>query len=461
MPVSDRILKSVAALPFSAGERLEIIEILVFRAAEMQMRVCDFCLILEDKMLNALKVPNSLVADIDLVSILLELCRFRAPINFVVPAYVGPPPLFLRALLWRVLCVFVVIATWNSMFAPFFILYWFSVSITRSRFGGFVWENLRVARTLIEMLILHRYSFPTITFFARADLMSEPQYEQFEKDVIQSLGVIAPDVGFSRELMLLDANSPARTPPATVLRALEMLNDRFRLGYHLCTTRQPNYLLDMSKQCDSRSLVSFLGPIIEQDPTILSALPPRSLCDALVAQVRSNRQRFLAAVWGYRQRGSALSPLAEHLLRTLSGYVYGFEERVATDVVVYLLQCWSTSSSDERYMYMVSLSVIILFEAELPSVDPNLFPPGELAPMDSEQSTWWLCTGLSSIPLFPQLASKLSSSLHAVLKSEVTVHLFWSILCALSLCDASKSMPEVLVLLFLLVDLLIRCDSIY
>ena len=390
---------------------------------------------------------------------MLDLCRFRSPINFVVPAYVGPPPLFDRALLWRALCVVVVIASWNSKFARMLAVMFRCLS-NHSRFGGFVWKNLRMARTLIEMLILHRYSFPTIIFNDRADLMSEPQYEQFEQDVIQSLEFVAPDVGVSPQLMLLDANSPARTPPPSVLRALEMLNGRFRLGYHLCTSRQPNYLLDMSKQCDSRSLVSFLGPIIEQDPSILGALPPRSLCDALIAQVRGHRQRFLTAVWRYRQRGASLSPLAEHLLRTLSGYVYGFEAGLAAEVVVYLLQCWSSGSSEERYVYMVTLAVIIIFEAELPS-DHTSFLPGEFVPMDSEQSAWWLCKGLSSTPSFPRLASELSSSLHSVLKSEVTVHYFWSILCALSLCDTSKSMPEVSAVVRICGFCLIVCDSIY
>ena len=67
------------------------------------------------------------------------------------------------------------------------------------------------------------------------------------------------------QLITLDPTGPCRRPPPAVLEQLSQLNGQLRLGQLLCTSREPDFLLDILHRQGPNQSMPWLSDLVENN----------------------------------------------------------------------------------------------------------------------------------------------------------------------------------------------------
>ncbi|RHY35449.1 hypothetical protein DYB32_000102 [Aphanomyces invadans] len=165
--------------------------------------------------------------------------------------------------------------------------------------GASVWDGVPTMRALMQMVITGRYTFPPVEpediklFDTQPPSMTLLQANQIFTDREHAL-FEAHKLPIDHSLMLVQPlHSTARAPPLEVLRKVENLDKRLRLGVRLRKSRTKDFLMDMvdvtvsdkaphSSWSESPERIWWIVEIVCDENDTLSYLPRRCLCELLL-----------------------------------------------------------------------------------------------------------------------------------------------------------------------------------
>ncbi|EGC28783.1 hypothetical protein DICPUDRAFT_100030 [Dictyostelium purpureum] len=166
---------------------------------------------------------------------------------------------------------------WQSM-----VLSCLLVCLSPFVIGTYLWPNCPTIRTLIEMVITRSWKFPP---YIPKGIQNSNIFEINEMNQrIEEKKILSkyPQLN-GIEFILLDIKGPIRQPPDEIIEKLQKLENENHLGFVLCTSRQPDFLLEIMSNQDSKQSMVWLNPIIHNDPKTLDILPPICISEILLS----------------------------------------------------------------------------------------------------------------------------------------------------------------------------------
>ncbi|GAM18887.1 hypothetical protein SAMD00019534_020620 [Acytostelium subglobosum LB1] len=150
-----------------------------------------------------------------------------------------------------------------------------------SSVGANAWLHCPTVRVLLEMIVTRTWKFPP--YVSKTTPANQYQINELnQKNRENELAARFPQLQ-QVEFSLFDPRGPSRQPPDDVIERVQRLDTDFHLGISLCACRQPDYLLEIMGNQDSRQVMSWLTPIIHNDPRTLDILPPVCLAEVLLS----------------------------------------------------------------------------------------------------------------------------------------------------------------------------------
>ncbi|KAG0612970.1 hypothetical protein M758_6G066600 [Ceratodon purpureus] len=262
--VARLILMGISNFPMEPAESLDIIEVLVCRAAKLE------------KLMEGSIVASSS----QLPAAIFKLASFnlrgvtRQPVQQLV----------VKDMYWQACLVVLIVAVFNP-----------------STIGHFVWESLPSLRSLMEVLIAGDRAFlsrssegsqlefeKTEADAEQVDMKAEDVLSKFlaEKRRTESSMVDGDDLEGSEtewkgKLMILNHSGPVRRPPRTVYDKLHQLNDTYQLGYLLRKCRSPDFFSEVTALQTLQQAWSWLQSIVSREPEVVSHFPTAWQCELL------------------------------------------------------------------------------------------------------------------------------------------------------------------------------------
>lgn len=223
------------------------------------------------------------VDNLDIIDLLFNLCLYQHPQNISLPEGFQCPQLAVQESYWRVWTILLLITAHNPQ-----------------QFGKIAWQHYDTLQMLIEMCITNSFTFPppTLATGERTDeiLAKERQTAATEvRHIIEYETVLAAastgqTITESNSLLLaqlisLQPTGPPRRPSVTVLQQLRQLNSSLHVGQLLCTSRQPDFLLDILNRQENNQNMPWLSDLVTQSVGSLHRLPVQCLCEFLLSKM--------------------------------------------------------------------------------------------------------------------------------------------------------------------------------
>ncbi|KAG9413134.1 Integrator complex subunit 1 [Aphanomyces cochlioides] len=312
-------------------------------------------------------------------------------------------------------------------------LYWLSccvllilVSFNPSTLGASVWESIPTMRSLMQMAITGRYTFPPVgpedaklfeVYPSSISLVESNQIlAERERTFLQ-----AHQLPVDYSLMVAQPpQSTARTPPLEILRKVEGLDKGLRLGLRLRKSRVKDFLMDMvdvavsdnvpqSRWSEGQENIWWIVEIVCEEYETLSYLPRRCLCELLL----------LACVDGEGEKSKYLHAMLLQQVPRLLQRLKECMEQNDIDVITFFLDRLISPNIPTRRLSSYLLE--LLTSETIPTTLVNPIPAMKFD---------WL-PALVRLPCFPKLHLRIIASLENILKHETSVSTLKQCLSAL------------------------------
>lgn len=263
--VARLILMGISNFPMEPAESLDIIEVLVCRAAKLE-RFMEGSLVASSSQLPA--------AIFKLASFNLRGVT-RQPL----------PQLVVKDMYWKACLVVLIVAVFNL-----------------TTIGNFVWESIPSLRSLMEVLIAGDKAFRSNSCSEASQLefeKTEADAEQLdmkaeeavkknlaEKKSSESSMVDGDDLESSEtewkgKLMILNHSGPIRRPTQVVYDKLNKLDEMFQLGHLLRKCRNPDFFSKVTALQTMQQAWPWLQSIVSREPEVIFYLPTAWQCELL------------------------------------------------------------------------------------------------------------------------------------------------------------------------------------
>ena len=399
IPVSEESITTVAYIfdrlteitkSFCNSDALEILESMVFRAA-----------LLAPKNEKALCVNN-----VETINEILKLSTYPTPLNCEPPK----STLCVSAWFWQASLINLLIATFNT-----------------KTIGKQIWQNLPSIRALMEMTITREWNeFPPphcrdpkqveqILENAKDSQQRERQVIiEFEKRVAESMGKGFEETSsvLLSQLMFFDPSGLPRKPATNTVTRIRTYETSLKLGKALCASREPDFVLElMSAESGSNWLI----PIITKEPEFLEVIPPRCMCQLLLAMVAKLSSKPEIALLTQEQ----IYKLLERFLSFFS------ERRYAVDVLDFFLQRLFDEKNSKRQDANNALSYLVSFVSKRQANKTVKVPLSEslTKQLESSQQVNWLLQvfklPVNASILTTMLTERLATALQKITSPEV------------------------------------------
>ncbi|XP_037090783.1 integrator complex subunit 1-like, partial [Pollicipes pollicipes] len=354
--------------PMPAANALEVAENLVRRSAQCHLQSEGAATLQLDKL--------------ELVDVLFNLTVYQQPEHMSLPEGYVPPQLAIQERYWRVWVILLIICAHNP-----------------TNFGKMAWEHYDTLKMLMEMCITNSFRFPPPTM-AAGDRADEARTKELQIAAIEGRQILeyeshlaAASTGQTiteanslllTQLISLDPGGPCRRPPAAVLEQLTQLNGTLRLGQLLCTSREPDFLLDILHRQGPNQSMPWLSDLVENNEGAFSVLPVQCLCEFLLTQ----------SVGTVEEGGAARPPTqAKHqqLLSHLQRLVRhpGHDQRAYVELVEYFLRRLSSQQRQARLQAAKGFELVLL--------------PPDVTSSEGQEPYAWLLRHLPAVPNFSHL----------------------------------------------------------
>eukprot|EP00658_Telonema_sp_P-2_P083897 TRINITY_DN9194_c0_g1_i4.p1 TRINITY_DN9194_c0_g1~~TRINITY_DN9194_c0_g1_i4.p1 ORF type:complete len:564 (-),score=131.65 TRINITY_DN9194_c0_g1_i4:98-1789(-) len=276
---------------------------------------------------NQVRLNSAQLADT-----MLRLCKYPAPaLHQVLSKEHCNKELATTELYWRVCLVLVTLACSNVHLL-----------------GAHLWKHSPTIRALLECVLTHSWRWPALESFSRAgadgDVVTEDamivgaaRLAQSQKDYLVTLegeltkgsgtSVTSQNSRWADTYLLLDEKpgAAARRPPQRVIVALQSLNNQLQLGRRLRQSRDPDLLIETMQAQPANMVMSWLSPILTQEPDTVMLLPIDCLCGLLS---------------GLDMANTGNSPILDKVLQQVRQH--------AVDSLIPVLKCFSTQLHSKR-----------------------------------------------------------------------------------------------------------------
>ncbi|OQV15849.1 Integrator complex subunit 1 [Hypsibius exemplaris] len=246
---------------------VEMIELLLVRA--LSLRAEEY---------NVLKLTD---LKLDFMDTILDLGVYRPLTTPAFPPKYRPPILVRKDIYWQCWKLVLLLAAAEP-----------------SVFGVFAWEYMPMAKALIQMLIINRFTFPPETALsAEKDVRFYGDWEQ--KLVEEERKAIVDyenreDGGNAKKIVVTEANSRKlkdymrfdpkghfRYPPESFLKVMESLGRTLDLGKIFSGCRNPDFLLDILNEKGTAASLPWLLEITTSSKSMFDVLPVECVCEML------------------------------------------------------------------------------------------------------------------------------------------------------------------------------------
>ncbi|XP_043246405.1 integrator complex subunit 1-like isoform X1 [Amphibalanus amphitrite] len=414
--------------PMPAANALEVAENLVKRSALCHLHT------------ESGTTTGGLQLDkLEMVDLLFNLTVYHQPEHMALPEGYMPPQLAIQERYWRVWTILLVVSAHNP-----------------TNFGKVAWEHYPTLKMLMEMCITNSFRFPPPTMVSpdRADdpLASELQLAAMEgRQILEYESHLAAastgqTITESNSLLLtqlitLDPTGPCRRPPAAVLEQLSQLNAQLRLGQLLCTSREPEFLLDILQRQGPNQSMPWLSDLVENNEGAFSVLPVQCLCEFLLTQT-------VGAVDDLGV-GRPPAPARHHqLLSHLQRLVRhpGHDQRANFELVEYFLRRLSSQQRQARLQAAKGFELVL--------------QPPDAPPADPREPYSWLLRHLPAVPNFPHLRQGAIQGLRIACHYETEPGLVGAYIQFLAAHGSGDPLPELAETVVDLAQLLVERSTI-
>lgn len=245
-PVSEQLLLAVTRLIRDCsetlgalGENFKVLESIVFRGLEF--------LGTETKV-----APLSFSDPKDFVHEVFSLAHLK-----------GPAELFDLDTLWSCAVVILVLA-----------------AIDPESLGAYVWENVPIVATLMEMVLTENWGIRPLAF-SRGAGCSEAEMEAADRAEVAKLAGDSGSLPEGRTFVAFNVQQPRR-PPEEVLKSAEVVVARYPLVRRRLLGKRSFFEGILSGQ-SLESLMEWLPELIHRNGEMAAALPSKLLCEMLLS----------------------------------------------------------------------------------------------------------------------------------------------------------------------------------
>lgn len=324
--------------------------------------------------------PTLLLKKDDIFGLLLKSTIYRIPENITLPSDYEPPSMAIIDCYWKVWIQLLIITAFNS-----------------SKFGHIAWGTYPTLAILIEMCITSQFDFPPATR-QNEDLKSHElqivvneraQILQFESHLAASSKRQINETNslLLSKLITFDPQGKPRHPPAALLEDLKNLNSHLKLGYWLCQSRDPDFLLEIIGRQQKRALTTsfssdlelepmqWLNDLIEMNCENLATLPVLGLSEFTLRYVHEEEKLLLAMNELKQNEKNRRRERRKKFCRVLEF----FNNALNTDLIVtkqameYFLQLLSSPQANLRALASKSLYMILYYDENMIDNLPSHF----------------------------------------------------------------------------------------
>ena len=182
-------------------------------------------------------------------------------------------------LYWKGCLLIVIIATYNP-----------------DTIGYIVWENYPTMKCMMEMVMTNNYSFPPLTGpneliesiklsliqLTRAEKEDILAYENMVSTSSNRGNIVEKNSSLLPQLMRFSPQGVMRCPPDYVIHDLQKINSELHLGRLLCSSRSPDFLLDVIQRQGSAESMPWLAQLVSSNFGSVEGLPVQCLCEFLL-----------------------------------------------------------------------------------------------------------------------------------------------------------------------------------
>ncbi|ELT96897.1 hypothetical protein CAPTEDRAFT_224526 [Capitella teleta] len=295
---------------------------------------------------------------LELIDALLNLCAYRYPENISLPKGYQAPSLAISKLYWKAWSLLLIITAFNPQ-----------------TFGMTAWENYPTLKCLMEMTMTNTFRFPPPTM--ASDDMQLEEIRQREKQTaeVEKQRILEFEVHLAAasskqqiteanslllpQLTSMDPNGIGRKPPANVLEQLKTMHQTLKIGQLLCSSREPDFLLNIIQRQGASQSMPWLAELVEANDSSLDVLPVQCLCEFLLhgdpeaTDVEEEDDRSGKRKKKKSKQDQLLCRL-QHLLHSPTS-----ETRAISEVLSYFFSRLSSQHSSTRQQAVKGLSMVL------------------------------------------------------------------------------------------------------
>ncbi|XP_053212100.1 integrator complex subunit 1-like [Panonychus citri] len=343
--------------PVQSPEAIELSDALIKRAAA----------IYDGDVTN----PTLPIKKDDIFNLLLKNSIYRIPENITLPSGYEAPSLAINDWYWKVWLQLLIIVAHNA-----------------AKFGSMAWENYPTLALIIEMCITNHFEFPPTTR-ANEDLKGhEQQIVAIEKQQILQFEIHLAAASSKRhitegnslllsKLITFDPQGKPRQPPIMVLETLKSINAGLRIGYWLCQSRNPDFLLEIIQRQQRQNICSanlnlglgtmqWLNDLIEMNCDNLASLPVQCLGEFTLRYINDEENVNI-----FTESKQAEKPKRKEKRRKFCKLLSYFQTALNRDVVVakqlmeYFMGRLCSPQSSLRGLVAKALNLVLCFNESM------------------------------------------------------------------------------------------------
>lgn len=267
--------------PLQSSEAIELSDALIKRAAATYDGDASF---------STLSLKKE-----EIFNLLLKSAIYKIPENITLPSGYEPPSVAITDCYWKVWVQLLIITAYNSQ-----------------KFGTIAWETYPTLALFIEMCITNQFDFPPATR-QHEDLkanelqiaaIERSQILQFESHLAASSKrqITEANSLLLSKVITFDPTGKPRHPPTGLLEDLKNHNNHLKLGYWLCQSRNPDFLLEIIERQQNQTMdiqssfnlelgpMQWLNDLIEMNTENFSSLPVQGLCEFTLRFINEEKQ---------------------------------------------------------------------------------------------------------------------------------------------------------------------------
>ncbi|EDV20866.1 uncharacterized protein TRIADDRAFT_60509 [Trichoplax adhaerens] len=296
--------------------------------------------------------------------------------------------------------------------------------------GFTAWEKYPTLKCLMEMVMTNNYSFPPLTSHSESSdsvKVSQIQLAQAEKEDILAYenmtsssssrgNIVEKNSCLLPQLMRFSPQGIMRCPPDYVVHDLQKINSDLSLGRLLCSSRSPDFLLDVIQRQGSAESMPWLAQLVSSNFGSVEGLPVQCLCEFLLHYDLSSDGQELEFI-----------DKKEHLAKKLHGMVFDTNSG-GTEVGEIFGSLFRRIASSQRSTRLAANKALAMIIADSEHSDVILMNSMSstlltLSSLDSPlmKSYEWLLVQLSSIPHFSSVRELVCTYLKQALMVETDI----------------------------------------